>query len=186
MEIVTGLLSSFGLSSAAGLNAYLPLLIVGLLQRFGVLHFPDSYALLSNAWVLLGIAALGALDFIGDKIPGIDHALHVFGGIMNAVAGAVLFASHSGLTHLSPGVSLLLGFAVAASVQMGRTALRPVSTTLTAGLGNPVVSAAEDGAALTLSLSAIFAPLLAGVLVLALFGGGWWLWQRRPGRQASH
>ena len=182
MEIVTGLLSSFGLSSAAGLNAYLPLLIVGLLQRFGVLHFPDSYALLSNTWVLLGIAAVGALDFVGDKIPGIDHALHVFGGVVNAAAGAILFASHSGLTHLSPSVSLLLGFVVAASVQMGRTALRPVSTAMTAGLGNPLVSAAEDGTSLGLTLSALFAPLLAGLLMLALLYLGWRLWRRRPGR----
>ncbi|TSA88069.1 DUF4126 domain-containing protein [Deinococcus detaillensis] len=184
MEVLTGLLTSFGLSGAAGLNAYVPLLIVGLLQRYGVIALPESYALLSNTWVLLGITVVGALDFVGDKIPGIDHALHVFGGILNAAAGAVLFASHAGITHLDPSVSLLLGFVVAGSVQMGRTVLRPASTALTGGLANPLVSTAEDGTSVLLSILAIFAPVLAVTLLLLLLYFGFRLWQRRPRRRS--
>ena len=183
MELIPGLLTSFGLSGAAGLNAYVPLLLIGVLQRLGFLHLSESYALLGNTWVLLGIAVVGALDFVGDKIPGIDHALHIFGGIINAAAGAVLFASHAGLTRLDPGVSLLLGFVVAGSVQLGRTALRPASTALTGGLGNPLVSAAEDGTSLLLSVLAVFAPVLAVTLLLALVYLAYRLWQRRPLRR---
>lgn len=185
MELLSGLLTSFGLSGAAGLNAYAPLLIVGLLQRFGVLHLSESYALLSNPWVLLGVAAVGALDLVGDKIPGIDHALHVFGGVINAVAGAVLFASQAGIAHLDPSVALLLGFLVAGSVQMGRTVLRPVSTSMTGGLANPVVSITEDATSVVLSALALFAPLLAGVVLLAILYLAWRIWQRRPQRRRS-
>jgi len=34
MELLTGLFSAFGLSASAGLNAYIPLLIIALMGRF--------------------------------------------------------------------------------------------------------------------------------------------------------
>ena len=97
MELFSGLLSSLGLSGAAGLNAYIPLLVVGLLTRSGLMNLAQPFDLLANPWVLLGIAVLGLLDFVGDKIPGVDHALHLVGGVVNTAAGAVLFAAQSGV-----------------------------------------------------------------------------------------
>ncbi|ULH15253.1 DUF4126 domain-containing protein [Deinococcus sp. KNUC1210] len=175
-QLLTPLLSGLGLSGAAGLNAYLPLLLVGLLNRFGVLHLAEPYSLLSSPWVLGGVLLLLVLDFIGDKIPGVDHALHVFGGVLNAGSGALLFAAQSGVVtghHLNPTLALLLGLLVSGGVHTTRTLLRPVSTGLTGGLGNPVVSSAEDGSSLVLSVLAIFAPLLAVVLLVVLLLGAW-------------
>lgn len=172
MELLAGLLSSLGLSGAAGLNAYIPLLVVGLLSRLDVIHLNAPYDLLANPWVLLGVGVIGLLDFVGDKIPGVDHALHVFGGVVNAAAGAVLFAAQTGVADVPPALSLALGLIVAGGVHATRAAVRPVATATTGGLANPVLSTAEDGTSLTLSLLAVFAPLLAvlglaGVLALA-------------------
>ena len=173
-QLLTPLLSGLGLSGAAGLNAYIPLLLVGLLERFGWLHLARPFDLLANPWVLLGVVVLGALDFVGDKIPGIDHALHVFGGVLNVGAGAVLFASQSGVAgHLNPTLAAVLGLLVSGGVHATRTILRPVSTGVTGGLGNPVVSSAEDGTSLMLSVLAVFAPLLAVVALIALMLLAW-------------
>lgn len=185
MELLSGLLSSLGLSGAAGLNAYIPLLVVGLLSRSGVLHLSAPYDLLGNPWVLLGVGVLGLLDFVGDKIPGVDHALHLIGGVVNAAAGAVLFAAQAGIADVPPALSLALGLLVAGGVHTTRAAIRPLATATTGGLANPVVSTAEDGASLTLSLLAVFAPLLAalglaGVLVLA-----YRLWAGRGARRVT-
>ena len=68
MELLSGLLSSLGLSGAAGLNAYIPLLLVGLLGRFGIMDLAQPFDLLSNTWVLVGVGVIGLLDFVGDKI----------------------------------------------------------------------------------------------------------------------
>ena len=183
MEILGGLLSAFGLSGAAGLNAWLPLLLVGLLERFGVLQLAQPYDLLSNTPALIVVALLGVLDFVGDKVPGLDHALHLLGGVLNALSGALLFASQHGLVgHLPPALALALGFVVAGGVQATRTALRPVATATTGGLVNPLVSAAEDGTSLVLSGLAVFAPLLAVLLLIALLVGGWRLLGRVRGR----
>src|SRR6476620_3041432 len=92
MNAIVSLFSAFGLSTAAGLNAYLPLLTVGLLARYtNLIHLNEPFSLLSNPIVLLVIALLALLDFIGDKIPAVDHTLHAVGLVVAPVAGAVLF-----------------------------------------------------------------------------------------------
>lgn len=49
MDFLTGT----GLAASAGLNAYVPLLAVGLLDRFtSVVDLGPGYAWLSNGWVL--------------------------------------------------------------------------------------------------------------------------------------
>jgi hypothetical protein len=91
VTIPIGLFSAFGLATAAGLNAYVPLLVVGLLARSTELvTLNPPYDLLSHPVVLIGVAILAALDFVADKIPGVDHALHVAGLVIHPTAGALL------------------------------------------------------------------------------------------------
>ncbi|MDV6374365.1 DUF4126 domain-containing protein [Deinococcus arenicola] len=185
MELLSGLLSSLGLSGAAGLNAYVPLLVVGLLSRAGVMHLNEPFNLLSNPWVLLVIGIIGLLDFVGDKIPGIDTALHLVGGVVNTAAGAVLFAAQAGVADVPPALSLALGVIVAGGVHATRTAVRPVATVGTGGLANPVVSTLEDGTSLLLSLLAVFVPVLAVILLAAVTVVGYRLWTRLRGRRRA-
>lgn len=183
MDLFSGLLSALGLSGAAGLNAYIPLLVVGALARFGVIDLAAPYDLLAHPWVLLAVGVVGVLDFIGDKIPGVDHALHLAGGVVNTAAGAVLFAAQTGVADIPPALSLALGVIVAGGVHVTRAAVRPVATASTAGLGNPLVSAAEDVGSLTLSVLAVFVPLLAALSLVGLAALGYQLWARLKFRQ---
>ncbi|WP_135229095.1 DUF4126 domain-containing protein [Deinococcus fonticola] len=185
MDLFSGILSSLGLSGAAGLNAYIPLLMVGALNHFGVMHLAEPYSLLSEPWVMLVVGLLGVLDFIGDKIPGVDHALHVVGGLVNTAAGAILFASQTGVAEIPPALSLVLGLVVAGGVHATRTAVRPVATATTAGLGNPVLSAAEDVGSLTLSILAIFIPILAVVFLVLFVVAAYRLYVRFRGRRPT-
>lgn len=185
MELLSGLLSSLGLSGAAGLNAFIPLLLVGLLSRADVIQLNAPFDLLANPWVLLGVAVVGLLDFVGDKIPGVDHVLHVAGGVVNAAAGAVLFAAQSGVADVPPALSMALGLIVAGGVQATRTAVRPVATATTAGLGNPVVSTVEDGTSLLLSALAVFAPLVAALLLVVIVVGVYRFWSARRVRRLT-
>lgn len=183
MELLSGLLSSLGLSGAAGLNAFVPLLLVGVLSRFGVLGLNEPFDLLGNTWVLVGIGVLGLLDFVGDKIPGVDHALHLLGGVVNTAAGAVLFAAQTGVADVPPALSMALGLIVAGGVHATRAAVRPVATASTGGLGNPVVSGVEDGTSVLLSVLAVFAPVVGAVVLalVAVLGVRFWL-RLRPRR----
>jgi hypothetical protein len=164
------LLSAFGLSTAAGLNAYLPLLVVGLLGRYTTLiHLDGPYALLSNPVVLLLVAVLALLDFVGDKIPAVDHMLHAAGLIIAPIAGAILFMAANGQAGaVSPLLAAICGVLLAGATHGARATARPLATVGTGGVANPVISFLEDVTSLALSLMAVVLPVLAFLLV-ALF-----------------
>jgi hypothetical protein len=165
IALATGL----GLSTAAGLNAFLPLLTIGILSRLGLIELAAPFSLLTHPLVLLIIAALAALDFVGDKVPAVDSALHAFGIIIAPIAGAILaLAAQGDLATINPAVVAIAGVVAAGGTHLARTAVRPVVTTATAGTGNPVLSLAEDGTALLLSVLAILAPALAIILLAVM------------------
>jgi peptidoglycan/LPS O-acetylase OafA/YrhL len=170
-------LTGLGLSTAAGLNAYIPLLVVGVLARFtDVIALPPSQRWLASGWVLGIGAVLLVCELVLDKVPVVDHlkdAVQTF--IRPAVGGAVFTATAaaqqadaSQWLRDHPWVGWLLGVVVAGLVHTGKVTARPVVNVSTVGLGTPVVSTAEDLTSLGMSLAAVFAPLLALVLVVAL------------------
>ncbi len=172
MDVETALgavLAAFGLSGAAGLNAWLPLFGSALAAR---LDWVELAAPLDDLTSNLAIAVLGVLtvaDFVGDKIPVVDHVLHVLGLGVAPASGAVLFAGQTGdETGLPTLLAILLGGGTAGIVHAIRAAVRPVSTAATAGLGNPVVSLGEDAGSLALVVLAFALPVLAVALLLAL------------------
>jgi hypothetical protein len=169
MDALFNVFSAFGLSSAAGLNAYIPILAVGLLGRFEYLTLQEPYAILSSTPALIVIAALAIIDFVADKVPAVDHVTHVIGALVHPIAGAILFASQQNLiSNVHPALALGAGFVMAGGFHATRASIRPVATATTGGLGNPVVSFAEDLLSLIMSLLAIFIPILAFVVFVIL------------------
>ncbi|MEN9937981.1 MAG: hypothetical protein RLZZ387_4560 [Chloroflexota bacterium] len=168
MDIISSVLSAFGLSTAAGLNAYIPLLVVGLLDRYtNLVNLSAPYDTISNPWVLLVIAVLALIDLVGDKIPAVDHAFHAAGIIINPVAGALLFMATTGSAgDVNPVLAAICGVLLAGVTHGARATIRPVATATTAGFANPVVSTVEDVTSFTISLLAIFVPLLAFLAVI--------------------
>lgn len=180
MDVVSSLLSAFGLSTAAGLNAYIPLLVVGLTARFtDFITLGKPYDLLEHPAVLIVLGVLALADFIGDKVPAVDHALHLAGLVINPVAGAIAFmASSSATGSVDPALAAICGLILAGTAHGVRTAARPVATATTGGIANPVVSLAEDGTSLVVSLLAVVLPVLAFLLVLVLAVGLFFLLRR--------
>jgi hypothetical protein len=180
------LLAALGLSGAAGLNAWIPLLAIGLLGRAGQLELAEGYDVLESTTALAVIGVLFVLDFVGDKVPAIDSLLHTAGSVVHPLAGAIVFASPTELPTDVPSLVLFaLGAGVAGSLHATRATIRPASTTLTAGAGNPVLSLAEDIGSALLSVVAVFAPILGalGLVVLVLVAALWWRRIRRSRRR---
>lgn len=166
---IGSIFAAVGLSGAAGLNAYLPLLVSALLDRLDVVELAEPFDALSSTTGLSVISALFVADFVGDKIPGVDHGLHLVGTVVHPVSGALLFVGQTGIeTEMPAAVAAVLGGVIAESLHGGRAALRPASTATTAGLGNPALSLGEDVASLILTIVAFALPLLALVVVIAL------------------
>ena len=178
MDVLTGL----GLSGAAGLNAWLPAFAGALFTRLGVVELGEPFDRLSEDPALIALGLLTVADFVGDKIPAVDHVLHGAGTVIAPLSGTVLF---TGETDASLIVSLLAGGSTAEAVHAARAAIRPVSTVATAGIGNPVLSLLEDLGSALLTLFAFVVPVLA---VLALIAGlvlALLIWRRRRRRAST-
>jgi Domain of unknown function (DUF4126) len=182
---IGSVLAAFGLSGAAGLNPWLPLFASALLYRLDVVDLGSPFDdLSSNGW-LVALGVLMTLDFVGDKIPAIDHALHAAGSVIAPTSGAILFTGQTGLeTDIPTLIAIVLGALTAGTIHLGRASARPASTAATGGLGNPVLSFGEDVGSGLLTASAFLLPLLAvllvGALAVAIVAG----WRRVRRRRA--
>jgi len=122
------------------------------------------------------LGALLIIDLIGDKVPVVDHVVHVVGMVVAPVSGAImLLAQQNLLSQSHPGLAAAVGVVLGGSVHLSRSAVRPVVTAGTAGAGNPVVSAVEDAISLVLTVLAVLVPVLAFV---ALVAGSVVLWRK--------
>ncbi len=182
MEILTNVFAAFGLSGSAGLNAYLPLLVVALMARFtNLIQLGKPWDVLESWWVIGTLAVLLVVEFFADKVPAVNHANDAIQTFVRPTAGAVLFAASTGVVaRLDPVVAIILGLLVAGGVHAAKSLLlRPAVTATTGGLGNPVVSVVEDVVALVVSLLAVILPVVMTFLLclfIALIIG--WLWRR--------
>jgi hypothetical protein len=193
-EPVLEALTGTGLAGAAGLNAYIPLLAIGLLDRYtSLITLPDSWRWLSNGWVLIILGMLLAVELVADKIPLVDHANDVIQTVVRPTAGGLAFTAGSTsetVTVTDPGsffeskqwVPMLIGILLAGSVHLTKAAARPVINTFTLGLGAPVVSTAEDATSATLSVVAIIIPILVIVFIGVFIWLAWWVISRRRRR----
>jgi hypothetical protein len=180
---LASLAAAFGLSAAAGLNAWLPLFGAALAQRLDLVELAQPFDDLSGTGALVVLGVLTAADFVGDKIPAVDHVLHAIGTVVAPASGAALFTGQTGLeTDLPTLAAILLGAGTAESIHAGRAAIRPLSTATTGGLANPVLSALEDLGSLGLMLAAFVVPVLAllAVVALAVLIVVAWRRRRRP------
>ncbi len=174
-ESALALFTALGLSTAAGLNPYLPLLITGMLARTtDLVTLAAPYDRLEEPWVLIAIASVGAVDFVGDKVPVVDHVLHAAGVLIAPAAGALVALAVTGSDAVDPSIALVLGVAASGATHGARATARPAATTFTGGVGNPLLSLAEDGVSAILSFAAVLVPAIAVVLVLTLFGLSTW------------
>ncbi len=171
------ILSAFGLSAATGLNAYLPLLIVGLLARFtGWITLKSPWNALENTWVILVLAVLLLIETVVDKIPAADTVNDVIQTFIRPAAGAVLFAAASNvISDMSPVLAMICGILVAGTVHAAKATARPVITASTGGLGNPVVSVVEDIVSAVSAFVSVVLPILAAAFIATLLGlFVWW------------
>jgi hypothetical protein len=174
--------SAFGLSSAAGLNAYLPLLVVALLARFtDLVKLNPPWDVLTSWWVIGTLVVLLIIETLVDKVPAADTVNDVVNTVVRPAAGAVLFAANSGsLGEVHPALALVCGLLIAGGVHAAKATVRPVVTTTTAGTGNWLVSTLEDIVSLVTAILSIVVPVVIAVLVVGIVVWvGWRLSRRR-------
>jgi hypothetical protein len=174
------LLTGFGLATAAGLNAYIPLLALGLLSRFtDLVTLPHAWAWLENGWVMSIVAALLVVEVVADKIPALDSVNDAIQTFVRPTAGGIVFGSGTAAQTSAvtdPGafaqtgqwIPVVAGVVVALVVSLTKSAVRPAANVATAGVAAPVLSTIEDVTSIGLVFVAILIPVLVLVALAAL------------------
>lgn len=182
MELLTGIFTAFGLSASAGLNAYIPLLLVGLLAKYtNLIHLNEPWDTLANPWIILLLCILVIIEMLADKVPAVNHINDLIQTLIRPAAGAIAFAASANVvTNVSPVLALAAGLLVAGTVHVAKAGVvRPMVTATTGGVGNIPVSIAEDAVSTVLSFLAIALPLLVGTLMIVLAAFIlYWLYRR--------
>jgi hypothetical protein len=166
-----GILSAFGLSASAGLNAYIPLLVVALLAKFTTLiHLSSPWDALTSWWAIGVLLVLSLIEFFADKIPLVNHINDIIQTIVRPAAGAIAFAASAHvLTDMHPVLSIVLGLLVAGGVHAVKAvAIRPAVTAATAGAGNVPVSLLEDLTSTVVSILSVVVPVIIACLLIIL------------------
>jgi hypothetical protein len=193
MELLTG----FGLATAAGLNAYIPLLALGLLSRFtDLVTLPHGWAWLENGWVMSVVAALLVIEVVADKIPALDSINDTIQTFVRPTAGGIVFGSGTAaqtsavtdpgaFVHSGQWVPVAIGVITALVVSLTKSTVRPAANVATAGMAAPVLSTIEDVASIGLVFLAILVPVLVLVAVVALVWAVVRIVRRRRRRKAA-
>ena len=177
MEIFLSICLGLGLSASSGFRVFLPMLVANIAAMSGWVTPGESFAWLASwpAFFLLLTATIAEIG--GYYIPFIDNLLDTIATPAAVIAGTLLSTSFIQIDNpvLHWGLGLIVGGGTAGLVQVGTGLLRLLSSKTTAGLGNPVLSTAENIASFSLSGLAIFLPLIAMALVVLLI---LWLFKR--------
>ena len=193
MELLTGL----GLASAAGLNAYIPLLAMGLLARFtDLVNLPGGWAWLENGWVLTIVAVLLTVEVVADKVPALDSVNYVIQTVVRPTSGGIVFGAGTAAQTAAvadPGafvssgqwIPVVIGVVVALAMHLTKTAVRPAANVVTGGVAAPVLSTFEDVTSIGLVFAAILLPVLVLVVLALIAWAAVSLWRRRRRRQRA-
>jgi len=182
--------SAFGLSASAGLNAYIPLLVVALLAKFtNLITLNSPWNTLESWWVIGILIVLSMVEFFADKIPAVNHVNDLIQTVVRPVAGAIVFAASAKIiTDVHPILAMAMGLLVAGGIHAVKSlAVRPAVTATTAGAGNIPVSIAEDILSTVLSIIAAITPVIIAI-ILVLTGAllVLWIWRRVNRERAKY
>lgn len=180
LEIITGVV----LAASAGLNAYVPLLGLGLLSRFTEwVSLPTGWSWIENEWSLGILGVLLVIEMLVDKVPALDSINDVLHTTIRPASGGIVFAAGSGSDTVAvsdPAAFIasadvwpvVVGACVALIPHALKAIARPVVNVLTAGAGAAVASTFEDIGAVVLTVLAVVAPVVAlvalGFVIVAL------------------
>lgn len=144
-SVVTIIALTMGTAWASGINLYAAVLMLGFMGMTGSATLPPGLEILANPAVLLAAGFMYVVEFVADKIPGVDTGWDTLHTFIRIPAGAVLAAGAAGA--VDPALSLaaaLVGGGVAAVSHAAKSGTRILINTSPEPFTNWTASVAED------------------------------------------
>lgn len=170
METISAIALGIGLSASTGFRVFIPLLVAGLASHFGLLPLGENFAWMGSVPALISFSIATVVEVLAYYIPFVDNLLDNIATPLSVGAGTLLMTSV--FPAESEWIKWIIGFVIgggaAATIQSGSVLTRLVSSSFTAGTGNPVVSTGEGVAATGFSIMSLFTPLLIAVILITI------------------
>jgi hypothetical protein len=160
---------SMGAAWASGINLYAAILMLGLLGSTGHLILPADLQILANPLVIGAAGIMYLIEFVADKIPGIDNSWDALQTFIRVPAGAALAAGAVGA--LDPAVVLaaaIVGGGLAAGAHAAKAGTRVMLNTSPEPFSNWAASLSEDALVIAGLWAALQHPWLF-LILLAVF-----------------
>lgn len=168
-QIANTIALTMGVAWASGINLYAAILVLGLLGTTGNMVLPSDLQILANPVVIAAAGFMFVVEFVADKIPGVDtgwDAVHTF---IRIPAGALLAAGAVG--EANPAIVLaaaIIGGGMAAGTHATKSGTRVIINTSPEPVSNWVASLVEDAAVIGGLWTALHYPWLF-IILLILF-----------------
>lgn len=168
MDTIISICLGIGLAASAGFRVFVPLFVLSLATHLGYVPVGESFLWIGSmtAMICLGIATL--VEILAYYVPFIDNLLDTMAIPLATIAGTIAMAST--MIDLDPmitwGLAIIAGGGSAAAISSATTATRATSTATTGALANPIVSTTETATASFVSITAIFFPIVALIVVI--------------------
>jgi len=169
LDQITGIIAlTMGVAWASGINLYATMLMLGLMGTTGNIDLPPGLELLQDPLVIAAAGLMYCVEFVADKMPGVDtgwDSIHTF---IRIPLGAILAAGAVG--DVGPAVSLaaaIAGGGIAAGTHAFKAGSRVLINTSPEPFSNWTASILEDVAVIAGLWTALNQPLL----FIALFIG---------------
>lgn len=170
MEYALPVMTGLSLAAITGFRAFLPPLVLGLFYRLfpEAININQQFAFLAQDPVLICLGVAAVIEFLGDKIPVVDHFLDWLAIPAKVAFSAILtYALIPGSTHwFYLLIAIVFAESATLTVHAGKMGIRAASTVTTGGVANPIIGLVEDVVSLAGAVAAILLPWLA-ILVLA-------------------
>jgi hypothetical protein len=162
----------------AGVRVYLTVFGIGLAGALGWTTLPPDLQITSSPWVLGTCGVLALIEFMADKIPGVDTGWDLLHTLLRVPVGAFLAAAAMSRDGTLDSGALLAGGALALGSHAIKTGTRALINTSPEPLSNWSVSLGEDAVSLTALVLVLAHPWLAlgfsvGALLLVALSVSW-------------
>lgn len=169
LETILSIVIGVGLSAASGFRVFVPLLLMSLAAMYGHLPLKEDFQWIGSYPALMAFTAATVLEIIAYYIPWLDNLLDLFFTPLAIAVGTLMafaLVPEDMDSLLKWTIALIAGGGSAGLVKFLTNFTRLSSTTLTGGIGNPVVSTGEALLSVAMSFLAIFVPVVGLVLVV--------------------
>lgn len=170
MDVIAKLGMLLGLSFISGINLYATVAVVGFCTKYRLIEgLPPEFGVLAHDAVIFVAVLLYLLEFLVDKIPGLDSLWDLLHTLIRPLGGAMLALVQVGeASPVLDVIAFMIGASLASAAHATKAGVRLIINTSPEPFSNVLVSLGEDVGAFGLAYLSLAHPRLGLIVTLLL------------------